>query len=139
MSAVTTDRPSELVKAGSHPLRMRIMREIASVAEASPNELSKLLEESLPLISYHVRILRELGCVELVRETPRRGAIEHHYRVSDDGRRVARQFAAVTVPEKVAEAYDLLREARELDDSDPHLKRAVAALGRYIATQAAAA
>jgi hypothetical protein len=27
-----------------------------------------------------VRILRELDCIELVRTTPRRGAIEHHYR-----------------------------------------------------------
>ena len=28
--------------------------------------------------SYHVRILRELGCVELVSTTPRRGALEHY-------------------------------------------------------------
>lgn len=32
------------------------------------------------MVSYHVRILEELGCIELVSTTPRRGAIEHHYR-----------------------------------------------------------
>jgi hypothetical protein len=42
--------------------------------------MAKEFDESLPLVSYHVRILRELDCIELVRTTPRRGAIEHHYR-----------------------------------------------------------
>jgi hypothetical protein len=31
-------------------------------------------------VSYHVRILARLGLIELVRTTPRRGAVEHHYR-----------------------------------------------------------
>jgi DNA-binding transcriptional ArsR family regulator len=72
---------SDLVKALSHPLRMRILRRL-NETEASPNEMAKAFGESLPLVSYHVRILRELGCIELVRTTPRRGAIEHHYRAT---------------------------------------------------------
>ncbi len=43
--------------------------------------MAKEFDESLPLVSYHVRILRELSCLELVRTTPRRGAIEHRRRV----------------------------------------------------------
>jgi DNA-binding transcriptional ArsR family regulator len=70
---------SNIVKALSHPLRMRILTRL-NEGVASPNEMSKEFEESLPLVSYHVRILRELDCIELVRTTPRRGAIEHHYR-----------------------------------------------------------
>jgi DNA-binding transcriptional ArsR family regulator len=70
---------SNIVKALSHPLRMRILTRL-NEGVASPNEMSKEFEESLPLVSYHVRILRELECIELVRTTPRRGAIEHHYR-----------------------------------------------------------
>jgi DNA-binding transcriptional ArsR family regulator len=70
---------SNLVKALSHPLRMRILSRL-NEGVASPNEMAKEFEESLPLVSYHVRILRELDCIELVRTTPRRGAIEHHYR-----------------------------------------------------------
>jgi DNA-binding transcriptional ArsR family regulator len=70
---------SNIVKALSHPLRMRILSRLNS-GVASPNEMAKEFDESLPLVSYHVRILRELDCIELVRTTPRRGAIEHHYR-----------------------------------------------------------
>jgi DNA-binding transcriptional ArsR family regulator len=70
---------SNLVKALSHPLRMRILTRL-NEGVASPNEMAKQFDESLPLVSYHVRILRELDCIELVRTTPRRGAIEHHYR-----------------------------------------------------------
>ena len=70
---------SNIVKALSHPLRMRILARL-NEGVASPNEMAKEFDESLPLVSYHVRILRELDCIELVRTTPRRGAIEHHYR-----------------------------------------------------------
>ena len=70
---------SNIVKALSHPLRMRILTRL-NEGVASPNEMAKEFGESLPLVSYHVRILRELECIELVRTTPRRGAIEHHYR-----------------------------------------------------------
>jgi DNA-binding transcriptional ArsR family regulator len=70
---------SNIVKALSHPLRMRILARL-NQGVASPNEMAKEFDESLPLVSYHVRILRELECIELVKTTPRRGAIEHHYR-----------------------------------------------------------
>ncbi|MCW2983489.1 MAG: transcriptional regulator, ArsR family [Conexibacter sp.] len=75
----THELDSNIVKALSHPLRMRILTRL-NEGVASPNEMAKEFEESLPLVSYHVRILRELECIELVRTTPRRGAIEHHYR-----------------------------------------------------------
>lgn len=48
--------------------------------EASPKEIAGHLGEKLGNVSYHVRILARLGLIELVRETPRRGAVEHHYR-----------------------------------------------------------
>jgi predicted transcriptional regulator len=50
--------------------------------EASPKELAGQLGEKLGNVSYHVRILARLGLIELVRETPRRGAVEHHYRAT---------------------------------------------------------
>jgi DNA-binding transcriptional ArsR family regulator len=81
-SSTTQDQhelDSNIVKALSHPLRMRILTRL-NEGVASPNEMAKEFGESLPLVSYHVRILRELDCIELVRTTPRRGAIEHHYR-----------------------------------------------------------
>jgi hypothetical protein len=47
---------------------------------ASPNELAKKLNEPLTNVSYHVRMLHDLGCIELVDTEPRRGALEHYYR-----------------------------------------------------------
>ena len=68
-----------IVKALGHPLRARLLT-LLNEREASPSQLAEQLEEPLGNVSYHVRILVELECIELVRTTPRRGAIEHHYR-----------------------------------------------------------
>jgi DNA-binding transcriptional ArsR family regulator len=68
-----------IITALGHPLRARILSVLDS-SEASPKELSAQLGEKLGNVSYHVRILVRLGLIELVRETPRRGAVEHHYR-----------------------------------------------------------
>jgi len=79
MPAITRVDDPRYVKALSHPLRVRILG-ILEDRPASPVELSQHLEASLGTISYHVRQLYQLGLLELVGETPRRGAIEHHYR-----------------------------------------------------------
>src|ERR687897_3669603 len=68
-----------IAKALSHPMRARILR-ILDERVASPNEISEMIDERLPNVSYHVRALQELGCIELVSTAQRRGAIEHYYR-----------------------------------------------------------
>jgi DNA-binding transcriptional ArsR family regulator len=68
-----------LAKALSHPLRTRILA-ILNERVASPNEIAEMIDERLPNVSYHVRALLELGCIELVSTAQRRGAIEHYYR-----------------------------------------------------------
>jgi DNA-binding transcriptional ArsR family regulator len=68
-----------LAKALSHPMRTRILA-ILNEQVASPNEIAAMINERLPNVSYHVRALQELGCIELVRTAQRRGAIEHYYR-----------------------------------------------------------
>ena len=68
-----------IITALGHPLRARILS-VLDAEEASPKELATRLGEKLGNVSYHVRILVRLGLIELVRETPRRGAVEHHYR-----------------------------------------------------------
>jgi DNA-binding transcriptional ArsR family regulator len=59
---------------------MRILERLSEHGVASPSELADALGEPLGNVSYHVRILRELDCLELVRTEPRRGALEHFYR-----------------------------------------------------------
>jgi DNA-binding transcriptional ArsR family regulator len=68
-----------LAKALSHPMRTRILS-ILNEQVASPNEIAAMIDERLPNVSYHVRALQELGCIELVSTAQRRGAIEHYYR-----------------------------------------------------------
>ena len=68
-----------MAKALAHPLRARILTRL-NERVASPNELSRELGEPLGNVSYHVKALLELRCVELVDTAQRRGAIEHYYR-----------------------------------------------------------
>jgi DNA-binding transcriptional ArsR family regulator len=70
-----------LVKALAHPLRVQILM-ILNERMASPNELSKELEEGLSQVSYHVKVLKDFECIEMVKTEPRRGAVEHYYRAT---------------------------------------------------------
>jgi DNA-binding transcriptional ArsR family regulator len=84
-----------LAKALSHRLRARILQRLEEVGEASPNALAQALGEPLGNISYHVRILRDLDCVELVRTETRRGALAHFYRATVSPRLDDEQWAAL--------------------------------------------
>jgi hypothetical protein len=68
-----------MAKALAHPLRVQLLAGL-NEGVASPNELAKKLNEPLTNVSYHVRMLHDLGCIELVDTEPRRGALEHYYR-----------------------------------------------------------
>jgi DNA-binding transcriptional ArsR family regulator len=76
-SAGVVDR--RLAKALSHPLRAHVLS-ILNERVASPNQIATELDEPLGNVSYHVKTLAQMGCIELVRTEPRRGAIEHFYR-----------------------------------------------------------
>lgn len=67
-----------VVKALAHPLRVQILGMLEQ-RTASPSELSEELGVPLGNVSYHVRQLQSFGLIRLVRTTPRRGSIEHHY------------------------------------------------------------
>lgn len=78
------DRKSSAEQAGylkalSHPLRMQILHEL-NHGMASPKEIADRLGESIGMVSYHVRMLEELGCIELADTKFRRGAVQHFYR-----------------------------------------------------------
>jgi DNA-binding transcriptional ArsR family regulator len=78
------DRPLDpnLAKALSHPLRQRILERLSVDAEASPSQIARLLDAPLANVAYHVRVLLELDCVELVGTRQVRGALEHTYRAT---------------------------------------------------------
>jgi DNA-binding transcriptional ArsR family regulator len=68
-----------LIKALSHPVRANALT-ILNQRVASPKEIAGELKEEIGKVSYHVKELRNLGCVELVDTAQRRGATEHYYR-----------------------------------------------------------
>jgi DNA-binding transcriptional ArsR family regulator len=68
-----------LARALAHPLRVRLLTAL-NERVASPTQLSRDLHERLGNVSYHVSVLLNFGCIELVKKEPRRGAIEHFYR-----------------------------------------------------------
>jgi len=68
-----------LIKALSHPVRANALT-ILNQRVASPKEIAGELREEVGKVSYHVKELRNLGCVELVDTAQRRGATEHYYR-----------------------------------------------------------
>jgi DNA-binding transcriptional ArsR family regulator len=75
------DDATRMAKALSHPIRTKILTRLNEDV-ASPNMLAQELGESLGVVSYHVRALLDLDCIELVDTQPRRGAIEHYYRAT---------------------------------------------------------
>src|SRR6188474_3780172 len=72
---------ARIAKALAHPLRARILQRLGERV-ASPGDLAIELGAPLGVVSYHVRMLRDYDCVELVRTEPRRGALQHFYRAT---------------------------------------------------------
>ena len=124
-----------IAKALSHPMRARILG-ILDERVASPNEIAETIDERLPNVSYHVRALLELGCVELVSTAQRRGAIEHYYRaivrpfftdrdwkkLPQSGRQAVSDVALQMIWEDVSSA---IRGGTFEARSDRHLSRSV--------------
>src|SRR4051794_11442927 len=72
---------ARIAKALAHPLRARILQRLGERV-ASPNALAAELDAPLGVVSYHVHMLRDYDCLELVRTEPRRGALQHFYRAT---------------------------------------------------------
>jgi DNA-binding transcriptional ArsR family regulator len=113
-------------------LRARILQRLGERV-ASPGDLAAELGAPLGVVSYHVRMLRDYDCVELVRTEPRRGALQHFYRATarptldeDQWRTLPsglrRELAGATLQELVddlAKAAD----AGQLDDPEMVMNR----------------
>lgn len=69
-------------RALAHPLRVRILELARERDEISPVDIAAETEESLGVVSYHVRALASAGLLELAGRSFRRGAVKHHYRAT---------------------------------------------------------
>ena len=116
---VSIDDP-RYVKALAHPTRIRILAMLQE-RPASPVQLAPRLGSTLGRVSHHVRVLRDIGLIELVETRQRRGAVEHIY-------------AARSVPRFSDGAWEGLGEAGRRRV----LAAALEQIGDYVAGSAAA-
>src|SRR4051794_25293890 len=123
---------ARIAKALAHPLRARILQRLGERV-ASPGDLAVELDAPLGVVSYHVRMLRDYDCVELVRTEPRRGALQHFYKATarpnlDDAQwrtlpaQLRRELAGETIGELVSDLASAA-DAGTLDDPEIVLTR----------------
>ena len=71
-----------ILKAQSHPIRAEILN-ILSEGPNSPSRMHRRMETgSLQVVCHHIKILREVGLIELMRIEPRGNRKEHIYRAT---------------------------------------------------------
>jgi DNA-binding transcriptional ArsR family regulator len=124
---------ASVLKALGHPLRMRLLTLITEHGEASPVEMSRVLDQKLATVSHHTRVLRDLGYIELSRTEPRRGALEHYYRATAAPFLDDEQWELLPVPARRRVAAQLFRQVFRdgavagqsggFDDASAHIAR----------------
>jgi DNA-binding XRE family transcriptional regulator len=70
-------------RALAHPVRVEILLALLAHEPGTPSGFASALEIPLGVASHHVRRLRDLRLIRIVRRTHRRGAVQHHYRLVD--------------------------------------------------------
>lgn len=104
------DDATRMAKALGHPLRTAILVEL-NQRTASPVGLARDLDEPIGNVSYHVRVLVDLDCIELVETRPRRGAVEHFYRAIARPELTDREWGKLPVATRTAMATQWFRAA----------------------------
>lgn len=127
----------DLFKAMAHPLRYELLMKLEGRA-ASANELSKEVNASIGTVSYHVRLLEQMGFAELVDEKLRRGAVEHFYRATERAWFSKRGWARLPVAVRrsiagatLASIWDSIKQAaaaNAFDEADTHVSSTALAL-----------
>jgi DNA-binding XRE family transcriptional regulator len=67
----------------AHPVRVEVLRALLEHEPGTPSGFAAMLEIPLGVSSHHVRRLRDLRLIRIVRRTHHRGAVQHHYRLVD--------------------------------------------------------
>lgn len=82
MAMSKKDKNDAVLSVLGHPVRRAILRRLENGVNGglSPKTLADELNQEIPNVAYHVRILVEAGIIKLVTTKPRRGAVEHFYR-----------------------------------------------------------
>ncbi|HEX5608822.1 MAG TPA: helix-turn-helix domain-containing protein [Solirubrobacterales bacterium] len=119
----------------SHPTRLHAMRVIGERV-ATPAEIAAEIGEPVNNVAYHVKVLTELGCIELVKvEEARGGRVkEHFYRATQQPYFDDEAWAELGESEKLdvvsaimqqisVDIADAMSNGTFLDPEDGHLSR----------------
>lgn len=125
-----------LLKAMAHPTRLLIL-DILDRGPTSPVQITRQLEGvSLNLVSHHIKVLRDLGIIELIDTVKKRGATEHIYRTTKVYMFSAEEWEAVEPGQRPPITANVLRlisedtgrafrEGRMDEIPDNHISRCV--------------
>jgi DNA-binding transcriptional ArsR family regulator len=69
-----------------HPIRYEILRAVEEHGQRSPVQFSQN-GSKVENVAYHFRVLRDAELLCVAKETQTRGAIEHHYRLTEAGQK----------------------------------------------------
>jgi DNA-binding transcriptional ArsR family regulator len=129
MSQPRGDNMQAVYRALHHPFRRTLLRFMdASNDLTAPVDYvtkfgvdGKTHAEALSYVSYHLRALNKAGLIDLVRTEPRRGAMKHFYRLSEQFRKMdirdtlAMDQIATLLEEKATELVDgILKDVAEI-------------------------
>ena len=82
------DEVAVAFRALGHPTRLRILEALYGEDAMSPSQLIRLMGDGAGLanVAYHTRELAAIGLLTPAGSRPARGALEHFYRLSANGR-----------------------------------------------------
>ncbi|MGN6663919.1 MAG: helix-turn-helix domain-containing protein [Solirubrobacterales bacterium] len=122
-----------MIKALAHPTRVDILNILAE-GPSSPSRIARQLDNvSLNLTAHHIKVLRDLDCVELEEEVRHGGRTEHIYRLSKRPMFTAEEWDEVDPRDGQPITLQLLRVVSEelqealltggFEGGDKHLSR----------------
>lgn len=102
-----------MIKALAHPTRVDILNVLVE-GPSSPSRIARQLDNvSLNLTSHHIKVLRELDCVELQEEVRHGGRTEHIYRLTKRPMFTSEEWKEVEPEDGQFLTLDILRVVSE--------------------------
>ncbi|MGN6557307.1 MAG: ArsR/SmtB family transcription factor [Solirubrobacterales bacterium] len=98
------------MKAVSNPTRVDILSHLLTHGPSSPSKIARRLDHvSVNLAAHHIKVLRDLGCVELIDEVKHGGRTERIYRAKKRVYFSTEEAAAMEDDESYVVAFDIIR------------------------------
>ncbi|HEV3229401.1 MAG TPA: helix-turn-helix domain-containing protein [Solirubrobacteraceae bacterium] len=112
-----------MAKALSHPTRIAVLQALVK-GRTSPSNVASAASASIEVVAYHVRELQSAGLIAVAATQPVRGAVEHFYELTEDGRAVLGALEAVLRLEPTQRTRDNTARSGRAKDNASGSRRA---------------